>query len=72
SNVMCGPMTLEPTDLNIPIFLVLYVGYKARKGTKIWKPKEMDFDTGVPTVEETESPEIPPKNILERIAGILF
>ncbi|KAG5722987.1 Dicarboxylic amino acid permease [Termitomyces sp. T112] len=58
--------------LNIPIFLVLYIGYKIYKRTKIWKPEEMDFDTGIPTLEETESPETPPRNILERIAGIVF
>jgi len=58
--------------VNIPIFLILYVGYKIVKGTKVWKPLEMDFVTGIPSMEETEIPEIPPKNIWERIAGILF
>ncbi|KAG6872319.1 hypothetical protein C0995_010922 [Termitomyces sp. Mi166 len=58
--------------LNIPIFLVLYLGYKFYKRTKIWKPEEMDFVTGIPTLEETESPEVPPRNILERIASIVF
>ncbi|KAG6826863.1 hypothetical protein H0H92_014121 [Tricholoma furcatifolium] len=59
--------------LNIPIFCGLYFGYKIVKRTKIWKPEEMDFVTqGVPSLEETETPEIPPKNLLERIAGIIF
>ncbi|KIK04549.1 hypothetical protein K443DRAFT_92828 [Laccaria amethystina LaAM-08-1] len=58
--------------VNIPIFLILYVGYKIVKRTKVWKPLEMDFVTGIPSMEETEIPEIPPKNIWERIAGILF
>lgn len=58
--------------VNIPIFLILYFGYKIVKKTKIWKPSEMDFVTGIPSMEETETPEIPPKNIWERIAGILF
>jgi len=58
--------------INIPIFLGLYFGYKIVKRTKIWKPTEMDFVTGIPTPEETELPLIPPKNIWERIADILF
>ena len=30
------------------------------------------FLQGIPTVEETELPLIPPKNIWERIAAVLF
>lgn len=41
----CGSMTLSLADINIPIFLVLYIGHKIHKRTKIWRPKEMDFDT---------------------------
>ncbi|KAG6819068.1 hypothetical protein H0H93_015762 [Arthromyces matolae] len=58
--------------LNIPIFAVLYFGFKIVKRTKIWRPEDMDFDTGVPSMEETESPELPPKNIFDRIGNILF
>ena len=32
-------------DINIPIFTVLYFGYKIIMRTKIWKPTEMDFVT---------------------------
>ncbi|KAF8956961.1 general amino acid permease 1 [Flammula alnicola] len=58
--------------VNIPIFVVLYVGYKVTKRTKFWKPLEMDFVTGIPTPEETETPEVPPKNFGERVAAIVF
>ncbi|RDB18585.1 putative proline-specific permease put4 [Hypsizygus marmoreus] len=58
--------------INIPIFLGLYGGYKILKRSKFWRVDEMDFVTGIPTLEETEIPEVPPKNIWERIAGILF
>ncbi|KAH9479305.1 Dicarboxylic amino acid permease [Psilocybe cubensis] len=58
--------------INIPIFVVLYLGYKVWKRTQIWDPMEMDFVTGIPTLEETEEPEIPPKNIGEKIADIIF
>jgi len=58
--------------INIPIFLILYFGYKVIKKTKIWKPEEMDFVSGIPTLEETEIPEVPPKNVFEKIAGIIF
>ncbi|KAG5643361.1 hypothetical protein DXG03_001043 [Asterophora parasitica] len=58
--------------LNIPISLGLYLSYKLIKRTRIWKPEEMDFVTGIPTLEETETPEVPPKNVWERIAGVIF
>jgi len=58
--------------INIPIFVGLYVGYKIWKRTKIWKPLEMDFVTGIPTLEETDSPVQEPKNFFEVIANFLF
>jgi len=58
--------------INIPIFAFLYFGYKIVMRTKIWKPEEMDFVTGIPTEAETELPLIPPKNFLERVAAVLF
>lgn len=58
--------------VNIPIFFVLYFGWKITKKTKIWKLHEMDFVTGIPTMEETEIPEVPPKNVLEKIAAVVF
>jgi amino acid transporter len=58
--------------INIPLFLVLYFGYKVVKRTSIWKPLEMDFVTGIPSLEETETEEIPPKNLGEKIAAVLF
>jgi amino acid transporter len=58
--------------INLPIFATLYFGYKVIKRTKIWKPREMDFVTGIPSVEETEMPEIEPVTILQKIAVVLF
>ena len=58
--------------LNIPLFIILYFGWKTFKRTKIWKPHEMDFVTGIPTVEETEIPEDPPRTILQKIAAVVF
>jgi amino acid transporter len=48
------------------------VGYKVFKRTKIWKPEEMDFVTGIPSWEETEVPEKPPVTISEKIFATLF
>ena len=64
--------TFAPADINIPLFFLLYFGWKFYKRTKMWKPDEMDFVTGIPTIEETELPEVPPRNIWEKIADILF
>ena len=59
-------------DINIPLFLAVYLGWKIFKRTKVWKPEEMDFVTGIPTLEETETPEKPPANLGERIFDIVF
>ncbi|KIJ21134.1 hypothetical protein PAXINDRAFT_165882 [Paxillus involutus ATCC 200175] len=58
--------------INIPLFFGLYFFWKFFKKTKIWKPEEMDFVTGIPTVEETEGPIEPPVTVLEKIAAALF
>jgi len=58
--------------INIPIFITLYLFWKFWKRTSIWKPEEMDLVTGIPSIEETEKAEEPPRNIWERIADILF
>ncbi|KAJ7663792.1 general amino acid permease 1 [Mycena polygramma] len=58
--------------INIPIFAALYFGYKIICRTRVWKPLEMDFVTGIPTVEETELPPDPPVTFLEKVADMLF
>ena len=46
--------------------------WKVFKRTQIWKPHEMDFVTGIPTLEETEVPEVPPTTFLGKVASVLF
>ncbi|KAM6496675.1 general amino acid permease 1 [Amanita muscaria] len=58
--------------INIVIFLSLYFFWKIFKRTSFWKPEEMDFVTGIPSIEETELPEVPPRNVWEKIAEALF
>jgi len=58
--------------INIPCFIGLYLFWKVYKRTKVWKPHEMDFVTGVPSMEETETPEVPPVTFLEKVAAVLF
>lgn len=58
------------TETNNPI--ALYFGFKFVKKTKIWKGTEIDFVTGIPSIEETEVPEVPPKNVWEKIGRFLF
>ncbi|KAM6495240.1 general amino acid permease 1 [Amanita muscaria] len=38
-------MVMYPSDINVPIFIVLYVSWKFIKRTSFWKPHEMDFVT---------------------------
>ncbi|KAJ6606997.1 general APC amino acid permease [Mycena sp. CBHHK59/15] len=58
--------------INIPIFAALYFGYKIVYRTKVWKPLEMDFVTGIPTIEETEMPPDPPVTFLGKVGTALF
>ncbi|KAI0923590.1 hypothetical protein AcW1_006502 [Taiwanofungus camphoratus] len=58
--------------INIPIFCGLFIFWKVLKRTRFWKPHEMDFVTAIPSMEETEIPEVPPTTILEKIASWLF
>ncbi|CAE6483557.1 unnamed protein product [Rhizoctonia solani] len=58
--------------INIPIFFALFIGWKVFKRTRFWKTEDMDFTTGIPTVEETEAPELPPKNFGEKVFNIIF
>ncbi|PBK69111.1 general APC amino acid permease [Armillaria solidipes] len=58
--------------INLPIFASLYFGYKFIMRTSVWKPEDMDLVTGIPSIEETEKPEVPPRTLLEKIAAILF
>jgi yeast amino acid transporter len=62
----------DSLDLNIPIFIALYLGWKFLKKTKVWKPEEMDFVRGIPSVEETELPYVPPTTLRGKIFDALF
>ncbi|KAJ3566384.1 hypothetical protein NP233_g7044 [Leucocoprinus birnbaumii] len=60
--------------INIPIFFGLYFLYKIPKRTKFWKKSEMDFYTGIPTLEETETytDETEPTTFWGRVANVVF
>ncbi|OAX31234.1 hypothetical protein K503DRAFT_105269 [Rhizopogon vinicolor AM-OR11-026] len=58
--------------VDILIFVALLLFWKIKRRTEIWKPDEMDFTTGIPTYEETEGPEIPPKGFWQHLAAALF
>jgi yeast amino acid transporter len=62
----------QPSDINVVLFIGLYFGYKFIKKTKIRRWDERDFVTGIPTNEETEIPEVPPRNVWEKIASVIF
>ncbi|KAH9080386.1 general amino acid permease 1 [Lactarius deliciosus] len=51
--------------INLPIFALLYVGWKIIKRTKIHPLSQLDFVTGIPSLEETEE-----KGFLERPTGM--
>jgi len=51
--------------INVPIFALLYVGWKIFKKTKIVPLSQLDFATGIPSLEETEE-----TGILEHAKGL--
>jgi len=58
--------------INIPIYIALYFGYKVFYRTKIPKLKDVDLVTNIPSMEETERPEVPPTTIWGKIGAALF
>ncbi|KAF4569538.1 hypothetical protein EYR36_009332 [Pleurotus pulmonarius] len=64
--------TFVTAYINIPIFFALFLGYKIIGRTRFWRAHEMDLWTGVPSIEETESPEVPPTTVSGKIAAFLF
>ncbi|KAF7971189.1 hypothetical protein HWV62_21866 [Athelia sp. TMB] len=58
--------------INIPFFALLFFGYKIFKRTKVWKTDEMDFVSGIPSVEQTETPPEVPTTLWGKIADKLF
>jgi len=58
--------------INVPLFTGLYVFWKVTKKTKVWRPDEMDFVTGIPTPEETEGPYYPPVGFWQKLGATLF
>jgi amino acid permease len=70
----CRALSKKPNhlDLNIPLFIALYFGWKIFKRTKVWKASEMDFWTGIPSIEETEGDYVPPRTTLGKIADTIL
>lgn len=58
--------------INIPLFLSFYFGWKWWHRTGIWRSEDIDFITGIPTIAETEVPEMPPRNLWEKIGRIII
>jgi amino acid transporter len=58
--------------INIPFFFLLYIFWKVFKRTSVWQPKEMDFVTGIPSLEETEIPEEIPTTWYGKLAEAVF
>ncbi|KAH8104113.1 general amino acid permease 1 [Cristinia sonorae] len=58
--------------INLPLFFALWIVWKVVKRTSVWKPMEMDFVTGIPSIEETENPPTPPTTFLGKVAAVIF
>lgn len=53
--------------LPLILFPILYLTFKFWKGTKMVKPEEMDFTSGLAEVEAASYDEPPPRNWVERV-----
>lgn len=60
-----GPDRLGFPDINIPIYIALYFGYKVFYRTKIPKLKDVDLVTNIPSMEETEARDTSDNNLGE-------
>ncbi|CAD6887368.1 unnamed protein product [Tilletia controversa] len=52
--------------LPLPLFFVIWVGYKLWHKTKVVKAEEMDFYTGLKEILDEEVEEAPPRNLWEK------
>jgi amino acid transporter len=59
--------------INIPLFALLYLGFKIFERSKIVPLQNMDFVTGIPTLSETESQaeDIQSREIVQKIKALL-
>ncbi|KAI0058944.1 general amino acid permease 1 [Artomyces pyxidatus] len=64
--------TFLTSYINIPIFFGLWAIGWIWMRSRFWRAHEMDFVTGIPSLEETETPEEPPKNFREKLFNVLF
>jgi yeast amino acid transporter len=54
------------------VFTGLFCFWKIYKRTKAWAPREIDFVTGIPSIEETEGPEEKPTTFLGKVSAFIF
>ncbi|KDN52436.1 amino acid permease [Tilletiaria anomala UBC 951] len=52
--------------LTVPLFPLIYFGYKFVTKSKVVQLHEMDFVTGVKEIEAAEEEELPPRNFVEK------
>jgi len=58
--------------LNIPLFAAYWALWRIAKRTRFWRAHEMDFTRGIPSLEETDVPPLPPKDWKERLFNAIF
>ncbi|TFK52732.1 general amino acid permease 1 [Heliocybe sulcata] len=67
-----NPSDFLTAYINVPLFFCLWLTWKLCKRTRMWRPHQMDFTTGIPSEEETEEPEQCPQTMREKIGRFLF
>jgi len=60
------------SDINIAIYISLYLGYKIVYRTRIPGLKDVDLVTNIPSMAETEKPEVPPTTMWGKILAAVF
>jgi len=59
-------------DINVPIYIALYLGYKIAYRTRIPRLKDVDLVSNIPSMVETEKPEIPPTTTWGKVLAAVF
>ncbi|KIJ21078.1 hypothetical protein PAXINDRAFT_165875 [Paxillus involutus ATCC 200175] len=60
------------TYINIPAFLFLYGCWKIIKKTSFRRVRDRDYNTGIPSIDETETEPRKPRGFLEKVANVVF
>jgi len=64
--------TFVSSYINVPLYLLLIAGYWIVRRSPWLKPDQLDFVSNIPSDEEVQFEEPPPKNVFVKALNFLF